>query len=63
MFLLRISNIIVDHINDVTDIFRTNAELHIRTADPRGKKNDRISLFLKKFKYVATNFISRHTLS
>lgn len=47
MFLLRISNIIIDHINDVTDIFRTNAELHIRTADPRGKKNDQMSLFFK----------------
>lgn len=40
----KIVNLIIDHINDLTDIFWTNGELHNRTADSIGKKNEKMRL-------------------
>lgn len=45
MLLLQKINLIIDHVNDVTDIVWTNGELHNRTADPIGKMNERMRRF------------------
>lgn len=57
----KIVNLIIDHINDVTDIFWTNGELHNRTADSIGKKNERMRL-LKIFLNIRCDqfYFQRH---